>query len=103
MNDKNKAVKQVPYGISDYDIIRKGNYYYVDKTHYLEKLQKAGRYLFFIRPRRFGKSLLVSMMEAYYDIYYKDRFDELFKGTFIYDNPTDERGTSWYYHLIFQG
>ncbi|NIM11427.1 MAG: AAA family ATPase, partial [Candidatus Aminicenantes bacterium] len=49
-------------------------------------------YLFFIRPRRFGKSLFLSVMEAYYDVFYKDRFEEFFKGTWIYDHPTDERG-----------
>ncbi|MCK4762339.1 MAG: AAA family ATPase [Candidatus Aminicenantes bacterium] len=92
MNKKNETIKSIPYGISDYGIIRQGNYYYVDKTSYLKKIQQAGRYLFFIRPRRFGKSLLLSMMEAYYDTYYKDRFDELFKGTSIYDNPTEEKG-----------
>jgi hypothetical protein len=103
MSDKNKAVKEIPYGISDYGIIRNENYYYVDKTQYLEKLQKAGRYLFFVRPRRFGKSLLVSMMEAYYDIYYKDRFDELFKGTSIYEHPTDERGAYLVLSFNFSG
>jgi uncharacterized protein YqfB (UPF0267 family) len=90
MNDK--TIKQIPYGISDYGIIRRENYYYVDKTRYLEKIQKAGRYLFFIRPRRFGKSLFISLMEAYYDVYYKERFEEFFEGTWIYQNPTNERG-----------
>jgi hypothetical protein len=50
-----------------------------------------GRYLFFIRPRRFGKSLFLSMMAAYYDILFKGRFKELFKGTTIYENPTEEQ------------
>jgi len=94
MNDQNKttAIKEIPYGIADYELIRRENYYYVDKTLYLQTLKKAGRYLFFIRPRRFGKSLFLSVMEAYYDVYYKDRFEEFFKGTWIYDHPTDERG-----------
>jgi len=88
-----KTIKEIPYGISDYGLIRRENYYYVDKTQYLKKIQKIGRYLFFIRPRRFGKSLFLSVMEAYYDVYYKERFEELFKGTSIYDNPTSEKGT----------
>ena len=94
MNDRNKSttIKEIPYGIADYERMRRENYYYVDKTPYLQALKKAGRYLFFIRPRRFGKSLFLSVMEAYYDIYYKDRFEEFFKGTWIYDHPTDERG-----------
>lgn len=86
-------MKQIPYGITDYELIRKENYYYVDKTRYLTAIKESGRYLFFIRPRRFGKSLFLSMMEAYYDVFYKEKFEELFKGTWIYDNPTDDRGS----------
>ncbi|MCP4214567.1 MAG: AAA family ATPase, partial [bacterium] len=67
------------------------NRYYVDKTMYLPELEAVGDYLFFIRPRRFGKSLFLSMMHYYYDAHYKDRFEELFKGTWIYDNPTEEQ------------
>jgi len=85
-------IKKIPYGISDYIEIREGNYYYVDKTGYLTDLESIGKYLFFIRPRRFGKSLLLSMMSTYYDILLKDRFEELFKGTTVYENPTEEQG-----------
>ena len=96
-NIKNTAesgqVKQIPYGISDYKLFRTDSYYYIDKTRYLSALEKAARYLFFIRPRRFGKSLFISIMEAYYDVYYKDRFDELFEGTFIHENPTPEKNS----------
>ncbi|MCP4213277.1 MAG: AAA family ATPase [bacterium] len=87
-----KSIKKIPYGITDYERIRNGNYYYVDKTAYLPAIEDAGSYLFFIRPRRFGKSLLLNMMESYYDILNKDRFEELFKGTAIYENPTEEQG-----------
>ncbi|MCP5053201.1 MAG: AAA family ATPase, partial [bacterium] len=90
---KTDSVKKIPYGITDYELIRQENYYYVDKTRYLITIKDAGRYLFFIRPRRFGKSLFISMMECYYDVYYKDRFEEFFKGTWIYDNPTQDRGS----------
>lgn len=93
VNSKNKNIKKIPYGIADYELIQTENYYYVDKTMYLVALRDIGRYLFFIRPRRFGKSLLISMMECYYDISYKERFEELFKGTWIYDHPTDDRGS----------
>lgn len=92
MSSENETIKGIPYGISDYGIIRRDNYYYVDKTHYLEKIQDAGRYLFLIRPRRFGKSLLLSMMEAYYDVLLNDRFEELFKGTRVFEHPTKEQG-----------
>ncbi len=88
----NDEIKKIPYGISDYSRIRSQNYYYVDKTTYLPTLENAGSYLFFIRPRRFGKSLFISIMEAYYDVYYKERFDEFFKGTWIHNQPTRERG-----------
>jgi hypothetical protein len=92
INGENESIKEIPYGISDYELIRTENYYYVDKTPYLKNLKKAGRYLFFIRPRRFGKSLFISLIESYFDIFYKDRFEEFFKGTWIYNHPTEERG-----------
>lgn len=92
MSSDNEQAKGIPYGISNYELIRTENYYYVDKTPYLKSFEESGRYFFFIRPRRFGKSLFISLMEAYYDVLYKDRFEEFFKGTWIYDNPTDEKG-----------
>ena len=61
-------VKRIPYGVSDFVDIIKRNQYYVDKTMYIPKLEEEADSLFFIRPRRFGKSLLLSMMCAYYDI-----------------------------------
>ncbi|MGD2092700.1 MAG: AAA family ATPase [Candidatus Aminicenantes bacterium] len=54
-------VKKIPYGLSDYEKIVKENYYYVDKTMYLKAIEEAGNYLFFIRPRRFGKTLFLSV------------------------------------------
>ncbi|MCP4151241.1 MAG: AAA family ATPase, partial [bacterium] len=89
----NDMIKEIPYGISDYELIRSENYYYVDKTAFLRTVKKAGRYLFFIRPRRFGKSLFLSMMESYYDISALEKFDSLFKGTDIYNQPTDDKNT----------
>lgn len=93
MSGSKTKIKKIPYGVSDYDKIVTGNYYYVDKTPYLKIVEEVGDYLFFIRPRRFGKSLFLAMMEGYYDVYYKDRFEELFKGTAILDSPTKEQGT----------
>jgi len=86
-------IKKIPYGISDYHLIRKGNYYYVDKTRYIPIIENAGRFLFFIRPRRFGKSLFLAVLHGYYDVHYKERFDELYKGTWIHTHPTAERGS----------
>jgi hypothetical protein len=91
LNNQDKKIKSIPYGISDYELIRNENYYYVDKTPFLKTLKESGRYLLFIRPRRFGKSLFVSMMESYFDIFLKDQFENLFKGTWIFDHPTEER------------
>ncbi len=87
-----KQVKAIPYGITDFVEIRTENFYYIDKTSYLNDLQKAGRFLFFIRPRRFGKSLFLSMLTTYCDVFYTDRFEELFRGTEIYDTPTSDKG-----------
>ena len=92
MSEKRMRAKQIPYGISNFERIVQKNCYYVDKTRYLRAIEDAGDYLFFIRPRRFGKTLFLSVMEAYYDVYYKDRFEELFKETAILGNPTSERG-----------
>ena len=62
-------VKKIPYGITDYKLVRQGNYYFLDKTQYIIEIEHFGRYLFFIRPRRFGKSFFLSLLESYYDIY----------------------------------
>ncbi|MCP5050415.1 MAG: AAA family ATPase, partial [bacterium] len=63
-----QTFKRIPYGISDYVKLVRENHYYVDKTMHLPTIEDAGNYLFFIRPRRFGKSLLLSMMHCYYDV-----------------------------------
>ena len=85
-------VKRIPYGVSDFVDIIKRNQYYVDKTMYIPKLEEEADSLFFIRPRRFGKSLLLSMMCAYYDINLSDRFEELFGKLWIGSHPTPYRG-----------
>ena len=71
-----------------FDEVRNENFYYVDKTMYLPLLEGASKYLFLIRPRRFGKSVFVSMMQAYYDIAKADCFDTLFDGLWIKEHPT---------------
>lgn len=90
---KANEVKKIPYGISDYHAIRSENYYYVDKTMYLREVEKAGKYLFFIRPRRFGKSLFLAVMEAYYDILTASQFEFYFRGTEVFNNPTAEKNS----------
>ena len=82
--------KLLPYGISNYAQIKRENKFMVDKTKYLELMEKAGNFLLLIRPRRFGKSLFLSMMESYYDIESKDSFDHLFGDTYAGSHPTPE-------------
>ncbi|MCP5106357.1 MAG: AAA family ATPase [bacterium] len=86
-----KMIKKIPYGVTDYEAIRLDDDYYVDKTAYLREIENAGKYLFFIRPRRFGKSLMLSVMESYYDILKKDKFDLFYKGTHVHQHPTREK------------
>ena len=71
-------VKRIPYGISDFNQLRSDNCYLVDKTRYLPLIEQMPNYLFLIRPRRFGKSLFLSMMRTYYDILQRDNFDKFY-------------------------
>ena len=81
-------VKKIPYGLARFEQVRSENAYYVDKTSYLPLLEDTSNYLFLIRPRRFGKSVFVTMLQAYYDIAKADRFDTLFDGLWIQQHPT---------------
>ena len=93
--------KRIPYGISDFKQVRQENKYLVDKTMYFERMERAGNFLFLVRPRRFGKSLFLSMLEAYYDINEKDNFQELFKGMYVVDHPTEYHNKYQVLHLDF--
>lgn len=84
--------KRVPYGVSNFKKIIKFNQYYVDKTMYIPMLEDQPDYLIFIRPRRFGKSLFLSMLETYYDCNLKDQFKELFGKLWIGSHPTPLQG-----------
>lgn len=86
-------VKGIPYGISDFSRMRNGNFYFVDKTMYLPLIEEMPSYLFLIRPRRFGKSLFLSMMHTYYDILQKDNFDKYFGDLWIGSHPTEQRNS----------
>lgn len=79
----------IPYAIADFVDLRERGFYYVDKTKFIEKLEAYNAPVF-LRPRRFGKSLLVSTLACYYDRTKANRFKELFGGTWIGDNPTPE-------------
>ena len=91
-------MKRIPYGISNFKTLVEENYYYVDKTKYIEKLENLNtKYLILLRPRRFGKSLFISTLEYYYDIRYKD--EKLFDEFYIGKNPTKMKNS--YYVLTF--
>ncbi len=77
-----------PYGISNFAQLTKNNYVFVDKTKYIEQLEEEERYVIFLRPRRFGKSLFVSILEYYYDILEKNNFQGIFSKYYIGKNPT---------------
>ena len=94
-------IKEIPYGVADFVVMREQNLYYVDKTMYLEELERQSRFVFFIRPRRFGKSLFISMMQAYYDKAMADRFDKLFGGLQVARKPTNNRNRYQVLYLDF--
>lgn len=84
--------KKIPYGLTDYFRILTENYYYVDKTQYIEELEQTASFLFLIRPRRFGKSLFLNMLYCYYDVNFADHFNKLFGNQYIGKHPTGEQG-----------
>ena len=84
-------MKKIPYGLTDLKLIIEEDYYYIDKTRFLPEIEATGRFLFLIRPRRFGKSLWLATLELYYDLYYKEDAEKLLKNTWIGQHPTKER------------
>ncbi len=93
-----QQVKQVPYGVADFVTVMTQNLYYVDKTMFLPAIERQPRNLFFIRPRRFGKSIFLSMLCSYYDCSQKDKFEELFGNLWIGQHPTSLQGR---YQVLF--
>ena len=93
-----ETVKQIPYGVADFESVIDRDLYYVDKTMYLTELEKQPDTLIFIRPRRFGKSLFISMMRAYYDKSKAKDFDTLFGSLWIGSHPTPLRN---HYQVLY--
>ena len=91
-------VKQVPYGVADFAMVIEQNLYYVDKTMFIPELEKQPRNLFFIRPRRFGKSIFLSMLYSYYDCAQSHKFQSLFGNLWIGQHPTPLQGK---YQVLF--
>lgn len=95
--------KRLPYGMMNFKDIRLDNYYYVDKTSYIPLIEQANRFFFFIRPRRFGKSLTLSMLQHYYDVRTRDIFDDLYGDLYIGKHPTQDRNSYLVLYLNFSG
>lgn len=97
-------MKKLPYGISNYEELITENYYYVDKTKNIEKLEDlAEKRILFLRPRKFGKTLFTSMISYYYDINAKNKFEKLFKNTYIGKNPTPLKNSYCILKFNFSG
>lgn len=93
-----QQVKLVPYGVADFATVIEQNLYYVDKTMFIPELEKQPRNLFFIRPRRFGKSIFLSMLYSYYDCTQSHKFQSLFGNLWIGQHPTPLQGK---YQVLF--
>lgn len=96
-----QQAKQVPYGVADFARVMTQNMYYVDKTMFLPELERQPSYLFFIRPRRFGKSIFLSMLYSYYDCRQKSKFQTLFGSLWIGSHPTPLQGAYQVLYLDF--
>ena len=87
-----EKIKRLPTGVCQFRTIAEEKLYYVDKTMFLPKMEQVSDFLFFIRPRRFGKSLFLSMVADYYDCENPMNTDEEFKDTWIGEHPTESKG-----------
>ncbi len=89
---------KIPYGVSNFKAVITGGYCYIDKTDYIARLEASGKHQILLRPRRFGKSLFLSMLEHYYDVAYQAEFDTLFGKLHIGQHPTPLRN---HYQVLF--
>ncbi len=93
--------KRIPYGMMNFVAVRKDDCYYVDKTRFIPVIEQANKFFFYIRPRRFGKSLTLSMLRHYYDVLQKDHFDALYGDLYVGQHPTSERNSYLILYLNF--
>ena len=93
--------KRIPYGMMNFVDVRNDDCYFVDKTSFIPALEAANKFFFFIRPRRFGKSLTISMLHHYYDVLDKDNFEKWYGGLYIGQHPTPERNSYLVIYLNF--
>ena len=100
-NTKKVYRKRIPYGMMNFEDVRKEGCYYVDKTPYIEEVEASNKFFFYIRPRRFGKSLTLSMLRNYYDVNKEAQFEQLFSELYIGKHPTPERNKYFVLWLDF--
>mgnify|MGYP004534795473 FL=1 len=101
---RGKEMRKLSNGISNYEDIVREDRLYVDKTMYIEKIENlSDKTIMFLRPRKFGKTLFTSTLECYYDINKKDKFEELFRNTYIGKNPTENRNKYCILRFNFSG
>ncbi|GAA6256520.1 ATP-binding protein [Bacteroides sp. f07] len=93
--------KRIPYGMMNFIDVREDDCYYVDKTRYIPLIENANKYFFYIRPRRFGKSLTLSMLHHYYNILEADKFEKWYGDLYIGKHPTPERNSYLIIYLNF--
>ncbi|RHD70510.1 AAA family ATPase [Bacteroides xylanisolvens] len=93
--------KRIPYGMMNFIDVREDDCYYVDKTHYIPLIENANKYFFYIRPRRFGKSLTISKLHHYYNILEADKFEKWYGDLYIGKHPTPERNSYLIIYLNF--
>ena len=94
---------KIPYGESNFKKVIEEGFVYIDKTDYIPKLEAAGSHIFLLRPRRFGKSLFLSMLEYYYDVARKNEFETLFGQLYIGQHPTQLHNTYPVLFMDFSG
>jgi hypothetical protein len=94
---------KIPYGLSNFKKVITEGYTYVDKTDYIAELEASGSHLILLRPRRFGKSLLLSALEYYYDVGYKADFEAIFSKLYIGKNPTPLKSSYQVLFMEFSG
>ena len=92
---------RIPYGKQNWEEVRLSGYYYVDKTRFIPEIEANNDFFFFIRPRRFGKSMLLNMLRQYYDINKRELFDRLFGDLWIGTHPTQARNSYLVLYLNF--
>ncbi|BDU51227.1 AAA family ATPase [Haliovirga abyssi] len=97
-------MKKIPYGLQNLEKILDENYFYIDKTKYIENLENLDeQYIMFLRPRKFGKTLWIDTLGKYYDVNYSDKFDKIFGELYIGKNPTSRKNSYYIIKFNFSG